>query len=196
MNFAKHAFLLSLIEGLETAGAPADRSHIHKTLFLLQAVVGDQVPFAFVYRNGPYSYDIEEELSQMRSYAAVTDVTPQSSNALQEGLITFRADQNARLLREQYRPDPATLQRIGAVCGFVGAVGKPPVELDRQATVAWIMCRENIQDDPAIVSRFQELKPNSSRENIEQAARLVKEWFDKAKAFERDPTGAAVAMAA
>jgi|GEM_PF-1273272 len=186
MNFKKHAFLLSLIDGLAAAGVPTDRPHIHKALFLLHEAREGQVPFAFVYRNGPYSYEIDEELSQMRSYAALTDLISQKGNGSQAGTTLFLADQNASMLRETYLPEELTLRLLSLICSFVGAVGKPPIELDRQATVAWIMRRENINGVPAIVSRFLELKPNSSRENIERAIAFAKEWFDKAEQFEKD----------
>ena len=188
MNFDKHAFLLSLIDKLEAAGVPADRSHIHKSLFLLAEAVADLVPFGFIYRNGPYSYDIDEELSQMRSYAAISDMTSHNGNAFHEGIVVYRPDQNAALLREKYQPKQDTLRYIDTICSFVRSVGKPPIELDRQATVAWIMRREHIQGTSSIVSRFLELKPNSSRENIERALALVNDWFDKAEKFDRSPT--------
>ncbi len=199
MDFERHAFLLSLIDRLEEADVPTDRPHIHKTLFLLHEAASGPVPFEFVYRNGPYSYDIDAELSQMRSYAALRDLTSQKSEISPGGTTIFQADQNATMLRKNYTPEQATLQRLKLVSNFVGAVGKPPIELDRQATVAWIMQRESIRDIPAIVSRFQELKPNSSRENIEKAIALVNEWFDKAKKFEGDlndnPTSAKAMLA-
>lgn len=188
MNFEKHAFLLSLIDRLEARGVPADRSHIHKSLFLLAEAVVDLVPFEFVYRNGPYSYDIDEEISQMRSYAAIMDTTPQNGNVLQEGIVVYRPDQNAPLLRGKYQPKQDTLRRIDTICSFVQSVGKPPIELDRQATVAWIMRREHIQDVSSIVSRFLELKPNSSKENVERAFALVNDWFDKVEKFNKSPT--------
>lgn len=195
MNFEKHAFLLSLIEKLVAVGVPADRSHIHKSLFLLAEAVVDLVPFEFIYRNGPYSYDIDEELSQMRSYAAITDAAPQNGNILQEGIVVYRPDQNAYLLREKYQPQQETLRRIDTICLFVQSVGKPPIELDRQATVAWIMRRENILDDSNIISRFLELKPNSSKKNIDIAIVLVNEWFEKAEKFGKSATSN-LAMAA
>lgn len=197
MNFEKHAFLLSLIERLAAVDVPTDRSHIHKSLFLLSEAVADLVPFTFIYRNGPYSYDIDEELSQMRSYAAITDAAPRNGSAIQEGVVVYRPDQNASLLQRKYRPSQETLRRIDTICSFVQSVGKPPIELDRQATVAWIMRRERVQDASHIVSRFLELKPNSSRENIEIALGLVNDWFEKADQFGK-PTisDRAVALAA
>ena len=196
MNFEKHVFLLSLIDRLAAVDVPTDRSHIHKSLFLLSEAVVDLVPFTFIYRSGPYSYDIDEELSQMRSYAAITDAAPRNGSAIQEGIVVYRPDQNASLLQKKHQLPQETLGRIDTLCSFVQSVGKPPIELDRQATVAWIMRREHIQDASHIVSRFLELKPNSSRENIEIALSLVNDWFEKADQFGK-PTASdrAVALA-
>ena len=196
MNFEKHAFLFSLIERLAAVDVPTDRSHIHKSLFLLSEAVVDLVPFTFIYRSGPYSYDIDEELSQMRSYAAITDAAPRNGSAVQEGVVVYRPDQNAFML-QRYQPSQETLRWVNTICSFVQSAGKPPIELDRQATVAWIMRREHIREDSHIISRFLELKPNSSRENIEIALSLVNDWFEKANQFGKPAASdRAVALAA
>ena len=187
MNFDKHSLLLSLIKNLEKAHVPADKSHIHKTLYLLQEAVDGQLPFEFIYWNGPYSYDVEAELAQMRSYAALR-LAP-----VPGGGTAFRFDHNAAMIEQDYPLDQTQRRWISFVCNFVRSVGKPPIELDRQATVAWIMRREYVIEPTEIIQRFEKLKSSNSREEVERAISLVAEFFRKA---EKDALGQGVELMA
>ena len=72
MEFRKHAFILEVINGLKAGGSWAGKTHVQKTLFLVNEATPVQVPFEFVlYKHGPYSFDIENELEQMKSYYAI-----------------------------------------------------------------------------------------------------------------------------
>ena len=173
MNFEKHAFLLFLIRRLEAYRVPADKPHLQKTLFLIQEMTNGHVPFEFVYRNGPFSYEVDAELTQMRSYGAIVAVPLKGSGT------SFRPAHNAPLL-EKHIPSHEEQQHINFICGFVGSVGKPPIELDRQATVVWIMNREHKVNASEISERFRELKPDDSREDIDRAIHRVTELSEKA----------------
>jgi len=178
MNFDKHAYILCLIRRLEAVRVPADKPHLHKTLFLIQEMMDGHVPFGFVYRNGPYSFDVDAELAQMRRYGALVAVPLPGSG------VTFRADANAPLL-DKYLPDRAELQRMDFICDFVGSVGKPPLELDRQATVVWIKNREHKVETRDIIDRFQELKPSNSREDVARAIGTIADLFNAVRRLEK-----------
>src|SRR5437016_5656530 len=72
MNYRKPALVLSVIRGLRSQGSWTGKTYVQKTLFLLKAASDVEVPFSYVlYKHGPYSFEVEAELAQMRSYAAV-----------------------------------------------------------------------------------------------------------------------------
>lgn len=73
MEFKKHAFILAVIESLQKHGSRTGETHIQKALSLLHDSGLTKVPFDFVlYKHGPYSFDVETELEEMKSYGAVT----------------------------------------------------------------------------------------------------------------------------
>jgi hypothetical protein len=71
MDFHSHALILAMIESLRAHGSRTGKTPIIKGLFLAK-VAGLDVPFElFLYKHGPYSTDIEDNLDQMKSYGAL-----------------------------------------------------------------------------------------------------------------------------
>src|SRR5271155_2270741 len=72
MDFHKHALILAMITSLRRQGSRTGKVHIIKGLFLAKAAGLLDVPLDFfLYKHGPYSVEIEENIEQMKSYAAV-----------------------------------------------------------------------------------------------------------------------------
>src|SRR6266404_6452987 len=72
MDFHKHALILGMIETLRGQGSRTGKTHLIKGL-MLAAATGVEIPFEFfLYKHGPYSTDIEENLEQMQSYGAIS----------------------------------------------------------------------------------------------------------------------------
>lgn len=85
-----------MIEALEAQNSRTGKTAIIKGMFLAKAI-GAEVPFEFfLYKHGPYSTDVEEEIDQMRSYAAI-DVEPSF-----DGFgVNLSPDENASYIKEQ-----------------------------------------------------------------------------------------------
>ena len=63
MDFKKHAIILAVIDALHRHGSWTGKTHVQKALSLLRDAGSTEVPFQFVlYKHGPYSFDIEDEL--------------------------------------------------------------------------------------------------------------------------------------
>ncbi len=72
MDFYKHRIILAMIEGLRRAGSRTGKTHIIKGLMLASAAKRSLIPFRFfLYKHGPYSTEIEENLEEMQSYGAL-----------------------------------------------------------------------------------------------------------------------------
>ena len=166
MEFRKHAFILEVINGLKTAGSWTGKTHVQKTMFLINEATPVQVPFDFVlYKHGPYSFDIENELEQMKSYDAVV-VQPISGYG-----VELRPSENATLVSRLAPLTASEKDSVDAICHFVG--NKGVIELERLATAVWIRNRDHIADHHEVALRINALKPHIKIPEAEAADQLV-----------------------
>ncbi len=174
MNFKKHAIILSVIEFLHRHGSWTGKIQIQKALSLLHDKDSAKVPFQFViYRHGPYSFEVEEELEQMRSYGAI-EIEPNAQGygvVLRPGPMADIAELKGKIAEE-------TKQAISAVCRFVG--NRDASDLERLATASWIRKQEKKDNNQAVALRLHQLKPHISIMVAEEADRAVGEWLNQA----------------
>jgi len=155
METTKHRLLLAVIERLNSYGSWTGKTHVQKTVFLLDAAKKLEMPFKFVlYKHGPYSFDVENELQEMRSYGAIQSVSVSSYG------VTLKPSQNADWLKAQVTLTSEQEQQIEQMCEFVST--RNVTELERLATAAWIRTQEHITDPERIAGRLHELKPHIS----------------------------------
>jgi hypothetical protein len=179
MQFGKHALILAVVEGLKREGSWTGKTHVQKTLYLLQASGALEVPFAFVlYKHGPYSFDAEAELEQMKSYAALDSRTVEGWYGAVLG-----PGSNAALIK-RLNPLPAAVQEaVDFICRAVGC--KTVAELEPLATVAWIRTREGLVEPDAVVERLRQLKPHVGIREAEEADREARRIFESAAGVAR-----------
>jgi hypothetical protein len=153
MDFKKHALIMAVIESLRKHGSWTGKTHLQKALFLLSAAHPKYVPFQFVlYKHGPYSFDVEPELEEMKSYAAVVaEPVPGYGVVLKPGSMAGFPARKAPLR-------PRILQAVDDICRFVNT--KKVTELEPIATAAWIRVREKISDPKMVAERLHALKPH------------------------------------
>ncbi len=166
MEFRKHALILEVIKGLRDNGSWTGKTHVQKTMFLVNEATSVEVPFEFVlYKHGPYSFDIETELEQMKSYNALA-VQPISNYG-----VELKPSENAELIKSLSPISQPEKESIGEICHFVGAKGV--VDLERLATTVWIRNREHITDHNQVAQRVNALKPHISIQEAEAADRTI-----------------------
>lgn len=70
----RHALLANLIEEMRGAKSWTGRTHIQKTLYVFQSFFDAEpdlrVPY-LLYRHGPYSFGLDEDLAEMEFYGAI-----------------------------------------------------------------------------------------------------------------------------
>jgi hypothetical protein len=179
MEFSKHALILDIVEGLKREGSWTGKTHVQKALFLLGASGVLRVPFEFVlYKHGPYSFDAEAELEQMKSYAALDSRTVEGWYG-----AVLSPGANAPLIK-RLCPLPANAREaVEFVCRSVGR--KTVAELEPLATAAWIRTREGIVEPDAVVERLRQLKPHVGIREAEEADREARRIFDAAGGIAR-----------
>lgn len=171
MQYKKHAILLAVIECLLRHGSWTGKTHVQKALSLLRDSGRMPVPFEFVlYKHGPYSFEIEAELEELRSYGGIT-VEPNEQGygvVLQPGTMASFVHAMAAL-------SPNELQAIESVCEFIG--NRNVAELERLATASWIRHQEGKSERADVAERLHALKPHIAVADAERADSEVTKWI-------------------
>ena len=69
-SFQRASILLTLNEELRRAGSWAGETHMQKAAFFLQELMHVSMGFDFIlYKHGPFSFDLRDELTFMRAQA-------------------------------------------------------------------------------------------------------------------------------
>ena len=65
----QHALVVRTAEILRNHGSWAGETHVQKSLFFLQQLLGVPLDYRFtLYKYGPYSFDLRDDLGRMRAY--------------------------------------------------------------------------------------------------------------------------------
>jgi uncharacterized protein YwgA len=174
MEFEKHALVLAVIEKLRAHRSWTGKTHVQKTIFLLNEVAVAKSPFTFVlYKHGPFSFDLERELEQMESYAAIASETVESGYG-----VILRPGRNAEFVRQSHSLADSEVDAIEKVARFVGR--RNVADLERLASAVWIRSREGLDDSRSVAERMHQLKPHVSIADAEIADHEISLLFQSA----------------
>jgi len=149
---------MATVEELKAHGSWTGKTHVQKSIFLLQAAATMDVPFQFVlYKHGPYSFELEAEMEQMMSYDAI------SASSVPGYGVMLNASNNQSVIKRAVTISAHDLSAIKDVCTFVGT--RQVSELERLATAAWIRTHDGIKTREAVAVRLHSLKPHISLED-------------------------------
>jgi len=164
----KSAILLSLIEALGEQGSWCGETHIQKATFFLQSLAGVELGLDFIlYKHGPFSFDLREELSQMRANQLV-DLKPVPPY----GPKFSTTEIGSRLLD---RFPKTTAQNKRAVKFVSEHLGPRNVgELERLATA--LLVSKDISDPEEGARRMNEVKPHIDIDAARKGIEVVNEW--------------------
>jgi len=130
-------------------------THIQKTAYIAKSVKGVPLESKFIlYKHGPYSFELNTVLNNMRSQNIAT-VAPQgsygSSYSLNEGLWTA-------LNRAAGRDLDAFDEQLNFVCGQLAR--KKVAELERIATAVYVRLNYGSLNEDQQTRKLRELKPH------------------------------------
>lgn len=167
----RHALIAKLDEKLEYRGSWCGETHLQKSLYFLQALLGVPTDFDFVlYKYGPFSRDVRAELAEMRADGFLDLVLQPAPYG-----PSLHATQAAR---EQLETRwPKTLRRydgaLELIANHLGGLGVG--ELERLATALWVTQELPSASEATRAQRIQELKPHVSEERARAALKQVGE---------------------
>lgn len=148
------AVLVSLIEAMQENESWCGGTHIQKACYFLQELL--DVPFGFrftLYRYGPFSFDLNDELSALRAdeFLDLYVRDPQYGPCYRPGELSEKLEKNY----------PKTIRRHGDKVTFVAeTVGSKGVsELERLATALYVRMNDDdelsVEDAAKVVRRYK-----------------------------------------
>lgn len=152
----KLAVIAELVDRLRTHGSWAGETHVQKATYFLQDVLSVPLGVEYIlYKHGPYSFDLTEQLTGMRADYLL------EKEYVTEGYGPRLVPTKESLeLRKNY---PKTLGRHSGQIDFVATRfgGKGVADLEKLATALWVT-RElgEVASREARAARLHELKPH------------------------------------
>jgi len=168
---ARAAIISKLRDELDDNGSWAGETHIQKSTFFLQEAALVPLGYDFIlYKHGPFSFDLRDDLSSFRA----------------DGFIELRAQapygprlMNTELGRSIQGQFPKTLSKFGPnirrVASFINSRGVG--ELERLGTALLILKEHPDWDSDQVASRMCQLKPHVPEIQALTAVFEVKEFL-------------------
>ncbi len=172
----RQAVVLSLIEKLDLYGSWCGETHIQKSLYFLQEMLGVPTGFDFIlYKHGPFSFDLRDELNVMRANMIIE----LHSKQYPYGPSHFPGDSADRLKELYPKTAKAYEQQIDFITKHLAKFRV--AELERLATALYVTLEEGKEKSvPVRAKRINELKPHVGFEEAKLAVALVdslmKDW--------------------
>jgi len=172
----RDAVIAELIEQLHGRGSWCGETHVQKSMYLLQEIARLPTGFEFIlYKHGPFSFDLRDELTAMRAdFLLELEVRqPDYGPSLK---LTENMDSVSRRYRkcvEQARPVIRFIaERVG---------DRQVVELERLGTALYVRRRHPEETNSlALARKIVELKPHISEPEAREAVSTVALWEDEA----------------
>ncbi len=169
------AIIVSLIEHLQTKGSWCGETHIQKTTYFLQELLKVPLEFEFIlYKHGPYSFDLSDELTAMRAYMLIElKSQPPYGPKIVPGPTSEQ-------LKQLF---PKTLAKYKDRINFIAERfwGYNVAELERLATAFFIANEDRTEDKRRVAKRIHEIKPHISTKQAIEALDTESEIEDKAE---------------
>lgn len=159
--------LLNLVGALRSRGSWASETHFQKATYFLQELLRVPLEFEFIlYKHGPFSFDLREDLSAMLADSFLQwEPQPPFGPSLIPGPA-------GDVLKRQYPLQAEILPRIEFVAEKLAP--KRVVELERLATALFVTM-EGTVDEAQRAPRICELKPHIQPLQAQQAVQEVDE---------------------
>lgn len=179
MKHNKRAALIALLNReMLSRGSWCGETHIQKAIFFLQELLGVDTGFEFVlYRHGPFSFDLRDELSSMQADDLVTLAVRREGYG-----PTYVPTKFSDTYLERF---PNTTARYAQQIEFIAneLSDKGVSELEKLATSFFIAEREGIKDAEERSQRLVELKPHISFSDAISAGEQVDRLIRRARPF-------------
>jgi uncharacterized protein YwgA len=173
-QLAQKTILVGLIKRLADKGSWAGETHLQKAAYLLAELRGVDFDFDFIlYKHGPFSFELRDELSSMRAEGFVDRFAP-SPRYGPRLVVTARGKE----LEQRFAK---TMQRYGESLDWITDVlgDRGVMDLERLATAMWVTRQSPDESVRARAEALTDVKPHISLEaaveSVEEIDRLLAE---------------------
>lgn len=159
--------LIALAENLRKRGSWCGETHLQKATYFLQELKKVPVGFDFIlYKHGPFSFELRDELTAMRADGLV-----ELHSQWPYGPTVIPTAKSKRLRQEQSK----TLQKYRKQLDFVSdQLGKQNVsELEKLATALYIWIEASSKSETQRAKHLHSLKPHVSPDDSLKAVKIV-----------------------
>jgi len=171
----RDAILLSLINEMKARGSWCGETHIQKATYFLQELLGVPLGFEFIlYKHGPFSFDLSDEITSMRADALIRYQTREPY-----GPSLFPTDESKEFLYQYPKTVENHAKEIQFVAEKIGNLGV--AELERLATALYVTFNEDGQR-VSREDRIIELKPHIKIDEAREAVKSVDAILNEAEA--------------
>jgi len=163
----KVALLIALIKKLHVKDSWCGETHIQKTVYFLQELLGVPMEFKFImYKHGPFSFDLRSDLTEMQAnrLLELEAKTPLYGSSL---IVTNWGESTQRSYNNIINDYEEKLTFIADKLG-----NKNVIELERLATAFYITLKHPDESDDSKAERINTIKPHIP---ISDAKNTVKE---------------------
>ena len=169
----REAVILSLIKALKEKGSWCGETHIQKATYFLQELMNVPLELNFIlYKHGPYSFDLSDELSSMRSDMILKSISKEPyGSSLDLGITSSQILENYPNTIKQYEKE---VQYIAEKLGECNVS-----ELERLATTLYVK-KNKVHDNSTVENRVEiltKLKTHVSEEQAKQAIETVDNYI-------------------
>ena len=179
MKQAKRAALIAeLVRQLREQGSWTGETHVQKTVFFLQELLEVPLDFRFsLYKYGPFSFDLRDQLTEMRSLGQLTLETQPAPYGPK-----LNTDDGAEQLKTRF---PKTIERYRPEISFVVEnVGTRGVgSLERLATALLVTVEGSDANTDERVAQLTAYKPHVSNAEAREAVEEVDALLEAARAI-------------
>ena len=169
------ALVAKLVDEMKEKGQWAGETHIQKALYFLKSMTKVPCMYDFVlYKHGPYSFDLHDDLGKMRAHL-VLDIEARRPYG-----PSFSLGQVGE--KSIKRVEEAINRHVSQIDFVVEHLGSMDVRtLERYATALYVKSEKNDPDIKSLGRAIVDRKPHISEEDAKSAVEWVNDLEDKAK---------------
>ena len=161
MRDKRHAWIAAATKALADNGSWTGRTHLHKHLFIAQALGLAEIPFNFeLYHYGPYSFELDGVVAEMEAFGELEKQYRKPGYGPSYATTSFGDEAVVNLDADEVG---ASREVAAKLARFHSA------DLELIATCLYVEIIEREDDDHVIVPRVKEIKPKYSVGQIEWA---------------------------
>lgn len=171
----RKAIIVHLIRKMREQESWTGETHIQKCTYFLENFLKVDLAYNFIlYKHGPFSFDLRDELTELRADNYI-EMQPRKPFG-----PSFKPGKFAEMLEKRYK---TIIDRSENYLDFIVHMlaNKSVKELERVATALYVKNNEDVNNDNEIIEKIIEFKPHISKVLAKEAVNELNTYFEEAE---------------